>query len=288
MEVIKREDKAYPKRLLEINNAPKKLYVEGNAELLNNNCLAIVGARNCSEYGIKYAKEFAKEIAEHNITIISGLALGIDTVAHEISKDCIGNTIAVLGCGFNYIYPEENQELFKQILAKGGCIISEYEPDEQVNMKNFPKRNRIISGISNGVLVVEAEHRSGSKVTGRYGIEQGKNVFCLPRDIGVTRGVGTNELIKMGAKLVTSPKDILSEFGIVCSQNEDIAETKDEKVKIAEEYIDIYNYITYNPESLQNIAKQSGLGIVEVMQKVTMLELQGYIKNLPGNYYVRT
>lgn len=167
MQIIKITDSKYPKRLLDIKNPPKQLYVKGNDELLNNASIAIVGSRKCTSYGIKYAKEFASEISNNNITIISGLALGIDAVAHEFSKDSKGKTIAVVGCGLDKIYPEENKELFKQILENNGCIISEYPPGTEVNTKNFPRRNRIISGISMGVLVIEATCKSGSTITAR-------------------------------------------------------------------------------------------------------------------------
>lgn len=170
MKIIKITDSKYPKRLLEIKNPPKQLYVKGNDELLNNDSLAIVGSRKCTSYGIKYTKEFASEISKNNITIISGLALGIDTVAHEFSKDFKGKTIAVVGCGLDKIYPEENKELFKQILENDGCIISEYPPGTEINTKNFPRRNRIISGISMGVLVIEAACKSGSTITARLRI----------------------------------------------------------------------------------------------------------------------
>lgn len=286
MKIIEITDKNYPKRLLDIKNPPHKLYVKGNEKLLNNISLAIVGSRRATEYGIKYAKEFAKSIAEYNVTIISGLAIGIDAVAHDIAKECIGNTIGVLGCGIDQIYPEENKELFGKILENGGCIISEYEPDEEINMKNFPKRNRIISGISMGILVVEAGYRSGSTITAKYGFEQYKKVFCLPRDIGVANGIGTNDLIKRGARLVTRPEDILEEFGIINAEEEE-HNPKIEIPKIKEEYQDIYNLILYTPTNVQYITKKSGLNISEINQKLTILELEGYIKSLPGNNYVR-
>ena len=168
MKIIKITDIKYPKRLLEIKNPPKQLYVEGNEKLLNNDSLAIVGSRNCTSYGIKYAKEFASEISKNNITIVSGLAIGIDSVAHAFSKDSNGKTIAVMGCGLDKIFPKENKELFNQILENNGCIISEYPPNTEINTKNFPKRNRIISGISLGVLVIEAAYRSGSTITARH------------------------------------------------------------------------------------------------------------------------
>lgn len=170
MKIIKITDSKYPKRLLEIKNPPKQLYVKGNTKLLNHDSLAIVGSRKCTSYGIKYAKEFASEISKNNITIISGLAIGIDSVAHEFSKDSKGRTIAVVGCGLDKIYPKENEELFKQILENDGCIISEYPLGTEINTKNFPRRNRIISGISMGVLVIEAVYKSGSTITARFRI----------------------------------------------------------------------------------------------------------------------
>lgn len=294
MKIINIKDEEYPRKLLKIKNPPQKLYVEGNEKLLNNKCLAIVGSRNCSEYGIKHTKEFAKSIANKNITIVSGLAIGIDGIAHDTAKDEMGNTIAVIGCGLNHIYPPENEELFKQILEKGGCIISEHEPNKEVDMSNFPKRNRIICGISDAVLVIEASQKSGSTITGRLGLEEGKSVFCLPRDIGNTKGGGTNELIKRGAKLVTEPKDILKEFGIEDLKNneerqnqEEIHDELQEDIIIPKEYIQVYQLISYTPQNIQYFAKKSGLKIAEVTQKLIMLELQGYIKSMPGNYYVR-
>lgn len=296
MKVINIHDEEYPRNLLKIKNPPQKLYVEGNEKLLNNKSIAIVGSRNCSEYGIKYTKEFAKELANKNITIVSGLAIGIDGIAHDTAKDAKGNTIAVIGSGLNHIYPPENKELFRRILEKGGCIISEHEPNKEVDMTNFPKRNRIISGISDAILVIEARQKSGSTITGRLGLEEGKSVFCLPRDIGNTKGGGTNELIKRGAKLVTEARDILKEFGIENIKNNEKENAEEEKTQgelqeeiiIPKEYIEIYQFISYTPQNIQYFARRSGLKIAEVTQKLIMLELQGYIKSMPGNYYVRT
>lgn len=287
MEVIEKGDKRYPKRLLNAGKPPKKLYVEGNTELLYKDSLAIVGSRKCTEYGVKYTKEFAKGISQKDIAIISGFATGIDSVAHEIASKYKGNTIAVMGAGFNNIYPEENKELLKQILKNGGLIISEYPPEKEVDMKNFPKRNRIISGLACGVLVIEAAHRSGSTITARNALKQGKIVFCLPRDIGESKGVGTNELIKQGATLVTSPDDILREFNVI-STKERFSTVKEEKERdIKKEYLDIYNFITYIPINIEILAKKTGISISEINQKLTMMELEGYIKSMPGNNYVR-
>ena len=287
MEVIKKCDKRYPKRLLDTIKPPKRLYVEGNIELLNKVSLAIVGSRKCTEYGVKYTKEFAKEISKKDITIISGFASGIDSVAHEIASKYEGNTIAVMGAGFNNIYPEENKELLKQILKNGGLIISEYPPETEVDMKNFPKRNRIISGLAKGVLVIEAAHRSGSTITARYALKQDKTVFCLPRNIGESKGAGTNDLIKQGAILVTSPDDILRKFHVISKKERFNIVKEDQESNIKKEYLDIYNYITYIPINIEVLAKKAGISISEINQKLTMMELEGYIKSMAGNNYVR-
>lgn len=229
-----------------------------------------------------------------------GLLFGIDTAAHETAQNCKGKTIAVVGCGFNNIYPEENRELFHSIIENGGCIVSEYEPEEPVDMKNFPKRNRIVSGLADGVLIVEAGYRSGSTITGRLGLEQGKKVFCIPRDIGISNGIGSNELIQKGAKLVTSPQDILQEYGIYPENQDDkISACKkapkdkakdqikekvnkvEETIYIPKEYMNIYQFTSYTPQNIQYFVNKSGLKIAEVTQKLIMLELQGYIKSMP-------
>lgn len=278
----------YPEKLKSISNSPDKLYVLGNEKLLNNRSIAIVGSRKCSEYGVKYAKKFAKEISKEGITVVSGLALGIDSVAHEFSQGEKGRTIAVVGCGLNYIYPEENRELFYSILKNGGCIVSEYEPDMEVDMKNFPKRNRIISGISDGVLVVEAGYKSGSTITGRLGLQQNKKVFCIPRGLEDSKGKGTNDLIQKGAKLVTSASDIFMEYEnwninyeIEKSTESNISKKSKMTKHVPNEYMHIYQLISYTPQNIQYFAVKSGMKIAEVTQKLIMLELQGYIKSMP-------
>lgn len=276
----------YPKNLKNISNSPDKLYVIGNEKLLNNRSIAIVGSRKCSEYGVKYAKKFAKEISKEGITVVSGLALGIDSVAHEFSKGEEGKTIAVVGCGLNHIYPEENKELFFSILKSDGCIVSEYEPDSEIDMKNFPKRNRIISGISDGVLVVEASYKSGSSITGRLGLQQNKKVFCIPRGLEDSKGKGTNDLIQKGAKLVTSASDIFMEYenwniNYEIEKEPNISIKKEAKKHVPNEYMHIYQLISYTPQNIQYFAVKSGMKIAEVTQKLIMLELQGYIKSMP-------
>ncbi len=282
IKIIKNTDKKFPKKLLEIKEPPKQLYIIGNDKLLNRDSIAIVGSRECTPYGAKYAKEFANKIAKKEICIVSGMAIGIDTSAHIGALKEKGKTIAVLGAGFNNIYPEENLELYKQILENDGLVISEYSPDTKVDLSKFPFRNRIISALSMGVLVVEAKHRSGSTVTAKYAKEQNKKIFCIPSNIDLKTGVGTNKLIQSGAKLVTCAEDILAEYNIL-SENTEIQE----EIKVEEEFKEIYNSISYMPININLICKKCNLNISDVTQKLLIMEIKGYIKSLPGNEYVR-
>ena len=186
-------------------------------------------------------------------------------------------------------YFKKGEELAKEIIDGGGCLLSEYEPDEKVNMRNFPKRNRLICALSEGVFVVEADYRSGSKLTGNLGLKYGKKVFCVPRNIGELRGWGTNLLIQEGAKLVLSPGDILEEYGIKYDKKEELEQIyeKKKKTEIKPEYKELYNLITEDPIEINELAKKSKLDISELNQKITMMEIEGYIESLPGNEYKR-
>lgn len=278
---INETDRLYPKKLLQIKDRPNKIYVVGNIELLNNKSIAIVGSRISSTYGEYYAAKFAKEISKKGITIISGLAKGIDTVAHQNSKQEKGRTIAVLGCGFKHIYPKENEELFNEIIEDGGCIVSQYSPNTDINLKEVPFRNRIISALSDGVLIVEARHRSGSGVTAKYAFEQNKKVFCLPNQIGVTTGVGTNNLIKEGAILVTNPNEILTQIGE--NVEKDTEENEKTEFKIPNEYKEIYEKLEEGKIGINELARSLNQTIVQINQKLTLMELEGLIEMLPGN-----
>ncbi len=278
---INEMDKLYPKKLLQIKDRPNKVYAVGNIELLNNKSIAIVGSRISTTYGEYYAAKFAKEISKKGITIISGLAKGIDTVAHQNSKQEKGRTIAVLGCGFNHVYPKENEELFNEIIEDGGCIVSQYSPDTDINLKEVPFRNRIISALSEGVLIVEARHRSGSGVTAKYAFEQNKKVFCLPNQIGVTTGVGTNNLIKEGAILVTNPNEILTQIGE--NVEKETEENEKTEFKIPNEYKEIYEKLEEGKIGINELARSLNQTIVQINQKLTLMELEGLIEMLPGN-----
>lgn len=288
---ITKEDKEYPEKLRQVDSPPQKLYVLGNTELLKNKAIAIVGTRKNTEYGERYTKKFASQLSNCGITIISGLALGIDTIAHQNSMKGLGRTIAVIGSGFEHIYPNENKNLFNQILQNDGCIISEYSPDTPVNMLNFPLRNRIIAGLSLGVLVTEARFRSGSSITARDAFAQKKPVFCLPNKLGETTGVGPNNLIKIGAHLVTNVNDILSEIGEklilpekLNAEQKELIKRKDFNIsKIEKQYRSIFKALQEEPININELARKTQKSIIEINQKITIMEIEGLIEVLPGN-----
>ena len=215
IEEISIKNNEYPNQLKNIYDPPAKLYVLGNRSILNQKNFAIVGSRKATEYGKKVAMQISKELSENGLNIVSGLAIGIDSYAHLgcLQVKDAGKTIAVLGSGLDVIYPKENRKLAEQIINSGGCIISEYPIGSKIEKNNFPQRNRIISGLSEGIRVVEASKKSGALITAEFGIEQGKEVFAVPGDINREQSEGCNLLIKDGANVVTSSQDIIYVIG---------------------------------------------------------------------------
>ena len=283
---INYKENTYPKELLKLKSPPLNLYVEGNFELLNKEIIAIVGSRNCSEYGWKQAKKFSTALSQNGICIISGLAIGIDSISHISAMNNVGRTIAVLGAGFNNIYPKENKELFNKILENNGCVISEYPPEEKVNTKNFQRRNEIISALAFGVLVIEAGYRRGSTITANLAFKQGKKVFSIPSNIDSKLGIGTNSLIQKGAKLVTNVKDILREINMnKCKDIEQ--EWKYESKNVPIKYKNVYEIIGNMPIDINTICRRAELPIQDVSEQLTMLELNEYIRALPGDMFVK-
>ncbi len=201
--------KYYPEKLKVIDSSPKELFCIGNLELMKMKSIAIIGSRDYSDYGKRVAKDFAYNLAENDICIISGLARGIDSFAHEACLSAEGKTIAVLGSGLDIIYPKENIGLFNKIILNGGLVISEYPLGTKPQKQHFPARNRIISGLSDGVLVIEAKEKSGTNITVDFALEQGKDVFVVPGNIYSKTSNGTNFLIKEGAIPVTNFLDII-------------------------------------------------------------------------------
>ncbi len=212
LKLLKLTDKDYPLSLSQIYDPPTLLYYLGNKNLLTKKLIAVVGSRKMTDYGKWAARELTTQLCQHAFVIVSGLARGIDTCAHQAALEAKGATIAILGSGFNHIYPPENNDLSQEIVAKGGLLVSEYPPEQGVLPLNFPRRNRIISGLSLGVLVIEASIKSGSLITARLAGEQGREVFALPGPIDSPESQGTAMLIQNGAKLVARVEDILEEI----------------------------------------------------------------------------
>lgn len=270
--------------------------------LLNSKfTIGIVGSRNCTDYGRKVTKEFAREISKSGICVVSGMALGIDGIAHDTALSNIGSTIAILGGGFNNIYPKENEWLFYKIIENGGCIISEYLPDEKVEKKNFPNRNRIISGLSDAILVVEATYRSGSSITAKYANAQGKRVFAVPNNIFENTGIGTNILIQNGATLITKSKQIIDEVkgkSITVSNkvnlnskcDREIVYQKQEKEAnkvMKSEYLEIYRLLSNKSMHINEISIKLNKSVQEITSTIIMMELEGYIEQVQANYFKR-
>ena len=218
IKVVTINDNVYPQSLKQIYDPPVVLYVIGNEVILNKIGLAIIGCRNSTTYGKKIAKQFSYKLSQKGIVTISGLAKGIDAYAHQGAVLANKETIAVLGNGLHTIYPQENIMLARQIIQKNGCIISEYPLGSKPEKYHFPARNRIISGLSKAVLVIEAKEKSGTLITVDFALEQGKDVFCIPGNVDSINSVGTNKLIKQGAKLVTNIEEIIEEIG-TCQTN---------------------------------------------------------------------
>lgn len=280
------DDEKYPEKLKNIKNPPKQLYVLGDEKILNEPCIAIIGSRICTPEGEKLAEKFAKELSKSGICIVSGMAKGIDTAAHIGALKAGGKTIAVLGSGFNYIFPEENKDLFQKIIENGGAVISECRENTKPSQNGFVQRNRIVSGLSMGVLIIEAKHRSGTSITANFARSQGRKIFCIPHSLEQKEGIGTNRQIQNGAKLVTTPQEIIDELKIETKKIEK-EETEIEIVDIPEEYMTIYKYISKKPINIDEICKKTKMVISSVNYILTMLELEGYIEQLPGKFFIK-
>ncbi len=277
----------YSNKLKEIEDPPQLLYTVGNKELLNTYAIAIIGSRACSREGRELAKKFARELAIQKITIVSGMAKGIDRAAHEGALEVGGNTIAVLGNGLNRIFPKENMDLFREIAEKG-LVITEYSENEYAESEKFLQRNRIVSGLSLGVLVIEAAYRSGTSVTAALAKKQGREIFCIPHNINDRHGVGTNKLISRGAKLVTNVEEIIEEFSFLeYDKNKTVNLERLVKPKVKKEYQEIYDVIGFIPIEAEEICYKTKKEIREVNSTLLMLEIEGYIEKVAGGYKLK-
>lgn len=301
MNIIKIENKKYPDMLKNIKNAPYKLYTRGDEEVLNMPCITVVGSRNMSDYGRDMTRKIVKELTLGGMCIVSGLAVGIDTIAHQTCLENNGKTVAVLGSGLNKVFPAENKELFNSIIKNRGCVVSEYEPDTIAQKRFFPERNRIVSGLSLGTLVIEATYRSGTSITAQCALEQGKKVFCIPNSIGNKNSAGIINLLKKGATLVTDGKEIMYELGILDKKEnyeELVQKQRLEKIRLLEQEelsqldeiaVRVYQYIKENKVvNFEIMCKDLEMNVQDINMYLTILELKGLIVNKYGvNYMVR-
>ena len=278
--VLTLADSDYPRLLLEIPDPPAVLYLRGRRELIGRPGLAVVGSRNATPQGVSNAEQFARSFSAAGLTIVSGLALGIDAAAHLGGLDQAGSTIAVLGTGADILYPQRNRALGERI-SREGLLVSEFPLGTPPHGSNFPRRNRIISGLARGCLVVEAALASGSLITARLAADQGRDVFAIPGSIHSPHAKGCHALIKQGAKLVESAQDLLQELGME-GLNEPVGPNNITALT------GLLGHLGYDPCDIDMLCARSGLTAATVSAMLLQLELDGKVASLPGGQYQRT
>jgi DNA processing protein len=282
VKVLTCDSTAYPQRLKEIYDYPPVLYVRGTLLPEDECCLAVVGTRRATVYGRQVAEELVTDLARNGITIVSGLAKGIDSIAHRAALEASARTIAVFGCGLDIVYPAENAKLAREIMEHG-ALISEYPLGTKPKADNFPRRNRIMSGLSLGVLVIEAGESSGALITANQALEQNREVFAVPGSILSPASRGTNHLIQEGAKLVRNYVDILEELNLAMMAQQ--LEMK-ELLPVDETESLLLKQLSREPTHIDDICRHSGLATALVSSALTMMELKGMVKQVGGMNYV--
>ncbi|OPX20101.1 MAG: DNA protecting protein DprA [Desulfobacca sp. 4484_104] len=284
-QVVTQTDENFPPALRQIPYPPPFLYVKGTLEPQDQVAVAVVGTRKLSHYGKRVSYRLGRELSLKGVTVVSGLARGIDTAAHQGSMENGGRTLAVLGCGLDIVYPPENKELYRRI-PEQGVLISEFPPGTPPEARNFPIRNRLISGLALGVVVVEAGLRSGALITARMALDQGREVFGVPGPIDAPGSLGPHRLIQEGAKLVQNVDDILSEISGMVPHLENTTNSTVTS-PIAHRVEDpLVALLSCEPRQIEELIMASGMPAPEVLSKLTMLELQGLVRELPGKCYV--
>ncbi len=288
VQILTFKDDDYPQILLSIYDPPPFLFVKGEVKRDDRNAVAIVGCRSASHYGKRITERIGRELAQRGITIVSGLARGIDSIGHLSALKENGRTLAVFGSGLDVLYPPENKKLAQQIQSSG-AILSEFFLGTKPEAQNFPRRNRLISGLSLGVVIVEAGNKSGALLTARCALEQNREVFAIPGNLGSKNSEGTNRLIKEGAKLVTSVEDILEELRLDTKGEKPVSYLQHEKdlSQLSETEKSIFKLISDEPYHIDKIASQVPLSVPEALSALLSLELKGLIKQLSGKMFVR-
>lgn len=294
LKIITMEDEEYPENLKQIPDPPIVLYLKGEFKDEDRFSIAIVGSRRASFYGLSCAERFASDLSHQGLTIVSGMARGIDTCAHRGALKVGGRTIAVMGSGFKHIYPPENKELIQEI-SQEGVVISEFSIDTKPLRQNFPRRNRVISGMSLGLLVIEAARNSGALITTDFALEQGREVFALPGKVDSCTSFGTNELIKQGAKLVSCVDDILQELNLPLTTNDRLFPPREELncvyariQNLSSEESLIYDLITNQATPLDEIVEKTNMDISNISDILLRLQVRKLIRQLPGEQFTKT
>ena len=282
IKVVTYKDNEYPSRLKEIYDFPPVLYLRGDLLPEDEWCLAVVGTRRITMYGKQVTEEMLSDLAHNKITIVSGLAKGVDTIAHRVALETRGRTLAVFACGLDIVYPSENARLARDITDQG-CLISEYALGTKPRAENFPRRNRILSGLSLGVLVTEAGESSGAMITARIALEQNREVLAIPGSILSPASRGTNRLIQEGAKLVRDCEDILEELNLTTinrqmEMKEILPDTENEAI--------LLRYLSAQPIHIDEVCRKSGLTAATVSGTLAMMELKGLVKQIGTMNYV--
>lgn len=276
-------DDDYPALLREASGPPPVLFYRGQLIETDSTAVAIVGTRRVSAYGRELAMQIGAGLAKAGVTVVSGLALGVDGIAHQAALDAGGRTIAVLGGGVNRIYPHEHRGLAKRV-AEQGAVMSEYAPDRKPDAPNFPARNRIISGLSLGVVVVEAPERSGALITVDFAADQGRDVFAVAGNVTAANSSGTNRLIRDGARLVRSADDVLEDLQLLRPVT---VEPVQQSLLLNEEDRRLLAVLTREPQHIDDIAERSGMPLPSVSGQLLTLELQGLVRNVGAQHYTR-
>ena len=282
--IVTLADRSYPNNLRQIYDPPPLLYLRGDLQPRDDLAVSMVGSRLTSNYGRTITERIAGDLATRGVTVVSGMARGIDSAAHRGALAAGGRTIAVLGCGVDIVYPTENRRLFEEIV-RSGAVISEFPLSTPPEGVNFPRRNRIISGLSLGVAVVQASSRSGSLITARLALEQNRDVFAVPGNVGMAGSRGTNQLIKQGAKLVESAEDILEEV-LPRFQHREL-EPEDQELSLEGEEERVFCLLEDEPVHIDSIISQTGMGASRVSTVLLQLELKGLVQQLSGKRFVK-
>jgi DNA processing protein len=284
--VVTRESAEYPSRLRQIYDPPFLLYVKGDLCESDNRAVAIVGSRHATHYGKSMAEELSLQLAEAGVTVVSGFARGIDSISHRAAMATGGRTIAVLGCGLDIIYPPENVSLYEQ-MPSHGAIVSEFPLETKPEGPNFPRRNRIISGLCLGVVVVEAARRSGALLTAGHALEQNREVFAVPGNVTSATSTGTNALIRQGAHLVTNADDILAELEFMIPNADDSEPKAVPAVKVDGEQAKLLNLMGEEPAHIDALSRASGLTVQRLLELLLTMELKGAVAQMPGKKFVK-